>query len=250
MVTVDISEYGDPLHSRVIRVPFSNYRKPWATGLVGLPGMDAAVPTFRTIPLHEMDFRQAIKVRQVETEVLELAQRACVRIPLQEEGTTQLLNEYLASRLRRFHEYYYATLHDPRERWPETYDRTPLKGLPNCIRHLLLFPNDLLLKPAGIQLVTRSLLSLGWHPRHIAGLIRSKFENSAFGWGVDWSEYEPATRADFYTRLFACLVLTGLDHLDDFNCTSTRQKGFCFQLEAPECELAPTRQNLFEKYPS
>ncbi len=62
------------------------------------------------------------------------------------------------------------------DRWPQTYDRTPLDPLPPCARRILTQPNDALLKPAGIRHVVRSLLALGWHPRHIAGLIRSKYE--------------------------------------------------------------------------
>jgi hypothetical protein len=42
----------------------------------------------------------------------------------------------------------------------------------------------------------------GWHPRHVAGLIRSKFERD-YGWGDHWLDYSPAMRADFYVRIFA-----------------------------------------------
>lgn len=244
MISIDISEYGDPLHTRMIRMPFTNYRKPWVGGLAQRLGIENEIPEVRSLPLYEMDFRQAIKVRQVDEDMLDLAQRACVRIPLQEEGTAHLLDSYLASRLRRFHEFYYSTLHDPKERWSETYARTPLNVLPPCARHLLECPNDLLLKPAGMQLVTRCLLAQGWHPRHIAGLIRSKFEDPSYGWGIDWNDYEAGTRADFYTRLFACLHLTGLDRLVDLNCTSTREKGFCFPPQAGDCHLEPIRQTL------
>ncbi|MFZ2280361.1 MAG: hypothetical protein WAW39_21360 [Prosthecobacter sp.] len=247
MISIDISEYGDPLHTRTIRMPFTNYRKPWMTGIASRLRLEDELPAIRSIPLHEMDYRQAIKVRQVKEDMLDLAQRACVRIPLQEEGTHHLLEHYLASRLRRFHEFYYSTQHDPKERWHETYDKTPLTVLPHCVRHLLEFPNDLLLKPAGMQLVTRCLLAQGWHPRHIAGLIRSKFEDPSHGWGIDWSDYEAGTRADFYTRLFACLHLTGLDRLVDLNCTSTREKGFCFPPTQGSCDLEPTRQQLLAK---
>lgn len=247
MISIDISEYGDPLHTRMIRMPFSNYRKPWMSGLAREFGLEGVIPAFRAIPLHEMDYRQAIQVRQVDEEMLDLARRACVRIPRQEEGSRRLLEDYLASRLRRFHEFYYSARHDPKERWHETYDRTPLNVLPNCVQHLLEFPNDLLLKPVGMQMVTRCLLAQGWHPRHIAGLIRSKFENPGHGWGVDWNDYEPATRADFYTRLFAGLHLTGLDRLVDFNCTSTREKRFCFLAPDGNCDLEPDRQILLSK---
>ena len=248
IISIDTSEYGDPLHTRMVRMPFTNYLKPWLSGLAQSLGADAGIPRFRAIPLHEIDVRQAIKMRQVEADVLDLARRACVRIPDQSEGTTRLLNDYLVSRLRRFHEHFYSDQHDPKERWPHTYDRTPLDVLPPCARHLIEQPNDLLLKPAGMQLVTRCLLALGWHPRHIAGFIRSKFENPAHHWGVDWRFYDPATRADFYTRLFAGLFETGVDRLVDLNCTSNQEKGFCLAPAPAGCSLEPVRLTLLSHH--
>jgi hypothetical protein len=247
MISIDISEYGDPLHSRVIRMPFTNYLKPWASGLTNELGLAAAIPAFRAIPLHEIDYRQAIKVRQVDKAMVELAQCTSTRIHLEEEGTCRLLDDYMASRLRRFHEFYYSTQHDPMERWPETYDRTPVAELPFCVRHVLEYPNDLLLKPAGMQMVTRYLLAVGWHPRHIAGLIRSKFENPVHEWGRHWEDDEAGTRADFYTRLFAGLTMTGVEQVGDFNCTATREKGFCFMPPDSSCNLDSVLQNLLSK---
>lgn len=245
IISIDISEYGDPLHARMVRMPFTNYLKPWVSGLARSLGIDEQISTFRAIPLHEIDIRQAIKMRQVDKDVRDLARRACVRIPEQSAGTARLLADYLGSPLRQFHEYFYVDQHDAKERWHETYDRTPLDSLPPCARHLLVWPNDLLLKPAGIQLLTRCLLAEQWHPRHIAGLIRSKYENPAFNWGVSWSDYVPAIRADFYTRLFAGLHATGLDPLIDLNCTSTQAKGFCFSpTEGESCTLSSTLLKL------
>jgi len=225
MISIDISEYGDPLHTRMVRMPFTNYLKPWLSGLAQSLGIEKELARFRTIPLHEMDVQQAVGFRQDEAAVLDLARRAGTRIPLQEEGTANLLEAYLASDLRRFHLDYYGALHDPQEIWPVTYDRTPLETLPPDVSDLLTWPNDRLLKPAFIQRVTRALMAEGWHPRHIAGLIRSKFENPEFGWGVNWLDYEPGTRADFYTRLFAGLAATGLDQVFDLNGISTMEKG-------------------------
>jgi hypothetical protein len=250
LVSIDISEYGDPLHTRMIRLPFTNYLKPRANGLARLLGIGPGAPTFWTIPLHEMDVRQALKVRHSTGDVRDLARRACVRIPEQADGTMRLIENYLASRLRLFHEFFYSAKHDPRERWPETYARTPLASLPPCARHVLEWPNDLLLKPAGIQLVCRSLLAEGWHPRHIAGLIRSKYEDPSFNWPIGWNDYEPATRADFYTSLFAGLHAAGLDKLVDFNCTSNREKGFCFMPPGGGCSLENSRQTLLSRQSS
>ena len=80
--------------------------------------------------------------------------------------------------------------------------------LPACVRTPLLDPNDLLLRPSSIRLITRVMLALGWHPPHVAGLIRSRFERD-YGWGSQWLDADPATRADFYTRLFAGLFAGG-----------------------------------------
>jgi hypothetical protein len=91
------------------------------------------------------------------------------------------------------------------------------------------------LKPAGIQHVVRALISKGWHPRHIAGLIRSKYERN-YGWGREWFVYDAATRADFYTRIFAGAIELGLDDLSDFDCVSAKKKRYCFNVDE-NCNL-------------
>ena len=237
MISIDISEYGDPLLTRMVRMPYTNYLKPWISGLADGLGIEGGLPPFRSIPLHEMDVQQAIRCRQDDLSVRELAQRASGRIPRSEKGTARLLDAYLSSKLRAFHESYYAVPQMPGAPWEELYGASWLERLSPCVRDLLVWPNDRLLKPAGIQLVTRVLLAERWHPRHIAGLIRSTFEDPRHGWGVNWKDYEAGTRADFYTRLFAGLWATGVDELVDFNCTSTREKGFCSGAMAGECQL-------------
>lgn len=244
MISVDISEYGDPLHTRMIRMPYTHYLKPWLTGLARDMGIEQELPQFRAIPLHEMDVQQALMCRKDEESVKELARRAGGKIPLQEEGTARMLAEYIGSPLRKFHQKFYSVDHYPKHSWAETYEVMPPESLSPCVRMLLEDPNDRLLKPAGMQLVTRALLAEGWHPRHIAGLIRSKFENPAYGWGVDWREYEAGTRADFYVRLFAGLWETGVDELVDFNCISTAEKGFCSGLPQGVCSLGPYFETL------
>jgi hypothetical protein len=238
MVSIDISEYGDPLHTRMIRMPYSNYLKPWVSGLFRDAGYRGGLPCIRAIPLFEMDVFSALACREDETAVRELALRACTKIPIQENGTARMLDEYLASDLRRFHENYYSA--------PLTVgtDYNLPAGFPPCASGLLDWPNDRLLKPAGIQLVTRLFLSLGWHPRRIAGLIRSRFDNTAYGWGVDWNEYDAGMRADFYTRLFAGLWKTGVDELVDFNCVSTAEKGFCLGAQPLSCSLNASKETL------
>jgi hypothetical protein len=226
IVSIDLSEYGDPLHTRGTRIPFSAYLKPqqqrWALG----DNIVEQLPPMFHIPLHELDERQGLLVMRDIGQVVELAGRASVRIPDQSEGMERLIAAYRQSSLARFHDEFYSAEHDPPASWPDTYDRTPLEPLPACARMMLQQPNELLLKPAALQHIVRVLLAVGWHPRHIAGLIRSKYERD-YGWGDVWYRYDATTRADFYARVFAGLFAVGLDNLVDFNCKSTQEKGYC-----------------------
>lgn len=244
MVSIDLSEYGDSLCTRSIRIPYSVYLKPQQQAFSHNGDTTQPFPPFFMIPLHEMNEEQGLLVMRDVGEVLKLARRASVRIPDQSIGTENLAAAYRNSALATFHDAFYATEHDPPAIWSHTYDRTPLESLPPCARHILETPNDRLLKPAGIQHVVRVLMSLGWHPRHIAGLIRSKYERD-FGWGEQWYDYDAATRADFYTRIFAGRIATGSDDLDDFRCQSIRAKGYC-PLNQCDQDLEPYRQRLLE----
>jgi hypothetical protein len=136
-----------------------------------------------------------------------------------------LLGDYKKSKLAEFHALFYSQEQHPVELWPETYDREPLEILPACARIALEQPNDLLLRPAFIRRLVRVMLALGWHPRHIAGLICSRYQRD-----FDWTQFvdvDPATRADFYTRVFSGLFAAGTDDLVDFNCVSAQEQGTC-----------------------
>jgi hypothetical protein len=47
------------------------------------------------------------------------------------------------------------------------------------------------------------------------------------GWGDRWTRLDARTRAEFDVRVFAGLVLTGLDRMVDYNCVSAQEKGVC-----------------------
>jgi hypothetical protein len=156
-----------------------------------------------------------------------------------------LIRSYETSETARFHRWFYSEEHEVPEMWQYTYDMLPLEILPSCVRFILQNPNDLLLKPAGIRQVVRVMLSLGWHPRHIAGLIRSKFERN-YGWGREWYFYDAATRADFYTRVFSGMIKTGRDNLEYFDCVPGKQMKYCFN-EQDTCDLEPFKKSLRER---
>jgi hypothetical protein len=202
MISIDLSEYADPLPMRTIRVPYSGYLKPWqqhhAVGPANLPRIGPII----FVTLDGAELRHGLAAMRDPRLAAELARDTSAVIPDHTTGTEHLLHHYLGSDLRCFHDFFHAAHHDDPQRWPETYDHTPLDHLPAGAREALRQPNDLLLRPVGMKRVTEALLDQGWHPRHIAGLIRSKFERN-HGWGEEWKDYSPALRADYYTRIFA-----------------------------------------------
>jgi hypothetical protein len=225
MISVDISEYGDPLYSRTIRVPFSVYLKPWQQPW----GFDAAflanMPPLFVVPLEGTDWLDGISTMREPDSAAELAGQVSTKIPNATHGAGKLLTDYWNSNLAQFHGEFYSQEQHPAELWPETYDGLALELLPACARIALDQPNDLLLRPVYIRRLVRVLLALGWHPRHIAGLITSKYKRD-FGW-TQFVDVDPATRADFYTRVFSGLFVTGVDDLIDFNCVSAQEQRTC-----------------------
>ncbi len=233
MISIDISEYGDPLGSRMIRMPYTVYRKPWVSGMIERLGIGRQVPEFFTLPLHEMNVQQLVASRHDPGTIIDLAHRAGVDIPLEEKGTRRLLESYRESSLKDFHRGFYSMGHGS----IKPSDNEDFEKLPPCAKRLLVFPNDLLLKPSGIQLLTRGLLAFGWHPRRIAALVVSKFQEPAHDWGFHWEEYDPVLRAEFYVRLFAGQIDQEIEAGMDFNCRSQQEKQFCW--DADDCSLDP-----------
>jgi hypothetical protein len=225
MVSIDISEYGDPLHARNIRAPFSVYLKPMQQRDPAATESNGHAYQLFSIPLERMSVREGIQIMRDRGKTAQLARNTSTVIPESAAGTAKLIADYAKSKLAKFHESFYSREPERSECWPETYDRAPVELLSACTRLTLEQPNDLLLRPSCIRRLVRSLLALGWHPRDIAGLICSKYKGD-FGW-TQFIDVDPATRADFYTRIFAGLFVTGRDDLVDFNCCSAWEQGLC-----------------------
>jgi hypothetical protein len=245
MISLDITEYADPLCSRVMRAPFSVYLKPDQQRLGLGEGLTDGIAPLVVIPLGDLAVAEALAVRHDPAAAALLAETSWGNIPDESRAMKRLIKAYRGSALANFHAEFYAQEHDAPALWPETYDRLPPDVLPPCTRVILENPNDLLLRPGCAQRVVRVMLSLGWHPRHIAGLIRSKYERN-HAWGDQWRGYDPATRADFYARVFSGLVITGVDDCIDFNCKSAREEGICFVEHCSE-NLLRFRSSLLDR---
>jgi hypothetical protein len=232
IVVFDLSEYGDPLHVRQIRLPFSAYLKPrrfeW---LLGENEVRHLLPIFE-IPLNQMSPAEAVRVARDPDAVIELSRRATVAIPDASEPMGALLNAYQTSELRTFHDKFYRQLPD-QEIVPVETEPIGIPDAPGCVQWLLEHPNDWLLKPAGLQHVVRVLMALGWNPGWISRVINAAYLKDC-DWRDVWVRLDPSNRAIFYTRLFAGMIVTGSDKLIDFNCVSHQEKGYC---TIPDCRL-------------
>ena len=245
VVSIDISEYGDPLSARVIRVPFSYYLKPLQQDYLFAGTRPRPLMPVFLMPLQGIDFHHGLRVMRDMSRVLELAKSVDTRIPDASRGVGRLLEAYRESPLRKYHDWFYAgglrRADEPGEPGAE-----PLwPSLPLCARQDLEHPNDLLLKPAHIQRFVRVMLALGWHPRRIAGLLQTLFEGD-YAWGEQWGGYSPALRAEFYVRLFAGAFVSGPDNLVDFNCQSAKEEMLCTSANCP-FNLALYRTSLMNR---
>jgi hypothetical protein len=242
IVSFDLSEYGDPLHTRHVRLPFSAYLKPkqleWTLGEAEIGRL---LPIFE-IPLAGLSPAQAIVAMRDPDAVLEIARRVSVGIPDQSEAMEQLLDNYEHSELAEFHQQFYMQL---REETSLPNCSIPIPEASPCAQFLLENPNDWLLKPAALQHTVRVLTAIGWSPSSIAHRVCASYSKDC-DWGNTWERLEPCNRAIFYTRLFAGMIAAGLDKLIDFNCVSQQEKGYCM---IPECSsnLILYRDMLLER---
>lgn len=243
IASFDLSEYGDPLDGRHIRLPFSTYLKPrqqlWA---LGAEGVRALLPLYE-IPLGEMTAAQAIGVARDTAAVIGLSKHGSVTIPNESEPMDSLIDDYQRSELSAFHEGFYRQLGDPSSQTGPV--RIP--GAPPCVEWFLEHPNDWLLRPAILQHVSRVLTALDWSPSAICRLICASYSRDC-DWGGTWERLDPANRAIFYTRLFTGMIATGCDQLIDFNCVSQKEKDQCI---IPDCasNLITYRDMLLSRRP-
>jgi hypothetical protein len=250
IVSFDLSEYGDPLHGRHIRLPFSAYLKPrqqqWK---LGEEAVRRLLPIFE-IPLSGMTPAQAITAARNPDTVLELSRHASVRIPDESESMENLLDAYEGSELAAFHDRFYAQLREQVSRPPDPSSKTRsirIPGAPPCVEWFLEHPNDWLLKPVVLQHIVRVLTALDWTPSAISQLICASYHIDC-DWGGIWARLDSSNRAIFYTRLFAGMIATGCDQLIDLNCVSQKEKGYCM---IPQCSsnLVTYRNILLDRRP-
>lgn len=226
-ISLDLSAFGDPLFMRDIRCPFSTHQKHkvqvYKVGrrIAREIPIQMTLPRRGDIPLHEL-----LKIRRRFDASSELAKTGNCFMPAADKPLMDVIRSYRGSPLAIFHSVFDSAEHDNWQEWPDTYDRLELHKLPPCVANPLRWPNPHVLQPTHLQNIARYLTLTGWHPKHIAGLIRSKYERGD-GWPEDWTHRDAATRANSWIRLYAGMMASGLDQRTDFNCVSMQQRGLC-----------------------
>ncbi len=230
-ISIDLSCFGDPIHMRDLRCPFSTHQKHkvdvWKVGKI----ISDQTPVQVAIPRKNITLERVLHLRRNFADAARFAREVHCFMPDYSVNFNSALEDYINSKLRRFHDWFDSVEQNHRTEWERTYLAMDLKSVPPCVRQPLIQPNDNLLKPTNLQTLTRCLLARGWHPKHIAGLVRAKWE-SPHGWGDLWSQFDAGSRSAFYTRVFSGLIADGTDKLLDHNCISHQEKGYCIQ---PNC---------------
>ena len=227
-VSLDLSLYVNPLHTRSLRCPFSVYSKHLARRHIIGDVVAKRVGYLFCIPRRTLDaelsLAGALNARKDMNRAIQWAKETSTRIPDQTGGFSTLIADYKKSALCDFHREFDEVKQDEASIWPRTYDRFDLKSVPPCVAQPLTHPNPLLLQPTCIRHVTRVLMAIGWHPKHIAGLIHSKYARD-YRWEVNFLRYDPSRWASVWVRMYAGMITTGVDGLMDLNCVSQQDKG-------------------------
>ncbi|MCX6354837.1 MAG: hypothetical protein NTZ78_08040 [Candidatus Aureabacteria bacterium] len=231
-ISLDLSSFGDPIYMRDLRCAFSTHQKHKVQRQKVGNGIADGTPVQVSIPCGKLSLEECLKLRRHFRNAADYARSVYCYIPDFTVNLKKVIEHYQKSELYRFHQWFDSEKQDPWTEWDRTYRSFDMRVLPPCVQHSLRVPNDNLLKPTNLQTLTRCLLALGWHPQHIAGLVRSKWEGN-YGWGPNrWAHFDAGSRSSFYVRLFAGQLAAKVDKMVDHNCISHLEKGFCWQ---PNC---------------
>ncbi len=226
LINLDLSAFAAPLFTRPVRTAFSIHDKHREKGLP-IP-VQIAIPRYTPCNGNELSLDEVFFNRRHFRNATNYAAAITTNIPDCSKGALLLLEEYLHSDLCKFHLDFDKTEQDRPEEWYKTYDRFNLSEVPPCVARAVANPNPALLQPTQVQTLVRTLTGKRWwHPKHVAGLIRSKYERDHH-WSINWKKQDANRHANVWIRFYGGLLAMGLDKRIDQNCVSHQEKGLCF----------------------
>lgn len=215
---LDIGLYADALENGHVRCAFSSDQTP----LVTRPG--SSVPFVIVLPCGERHYRELLPLRTDLGAAAWYAESCSGAIP-DVADATGWLQEYEGSGLAAFH----AEMdHAPATaEWACRPDGLfDVESLPPCANAVLRHPNPALLQARHLRTVALALWSMGWNPRTIAALVRSRC-GEPHDWGTYWQRHDAARRAEFFVRLFCAAAAEGLEDGGAFSCATQAHLGLC-----------------------
>ena len=226
-INLDLSTYVEPLHTRVMRTAFSIHDKNKSDCGVGHLPIQIEIPRHTPCNGNTLSLGEIHNNRRHFENSANYAGAITASIPECSEGVARLMEHYAKSSLHTFHANFDATREEHPNDWWRTYDRFDLGQIPPCVAYALQNPNPALLQPQQLQTLTRVLTGKKWwHPKHVAGLIRSKYERG-HNWSYNWRKYDANTHACGWTRIYGGMLAAGIDSRVDQNCVSHQERELC-----------------------
>ena len=174
-----------------------------------------------------------------------LAESSSARIPVAARGLELLASDYTRSPLAAFHrQFFSAPLHDPSS-WPETYDSIRA-GAGSAVRRGATRHAERRAAEAGTPSARDAVPhepGLGAPAYRRARLVEVR---SGLQLGHALAVLSARSRAEFDVRVFAGMLVAGLDRCVDFNCQSTQEKTMCPGSGCPH-DLRVARERLLRQ---
>ncbi len=207
-VSLDLSQYADPVYMRIIRSIFSSWDKHnmihSLAQIVQRPPLLEVVRKYGNFENNNLE--QLFILAHDYGQAIDYNQQFSGIIPRAGSKVLELIEEYHSSDLRQFHLEFDSEEHDPID---DNYKKAKYDPhLDFRARELMEYPNPSLLQPHNLQWMVSHLMDKGWSPKHIAGMIAGRYEAEGRGWDQRyWMKYNPRTRANFWARTYAGIQL-------------------------------------------
>jgi hypothetical protein len=188
MINLDLSTYASPLYTRVTRSAFSIHDKHKANKWTEHLPVHITIPRYTPFNDNELGLEEVFANRRNFHNSANYAAAIRMNVPEYTDEVLKLIDDYKNSKLFQFHQDFDKTEHENPDDWHRTYDSFNLSEIPPCVSEAVGNPNPSLLQPAQIQTLVRVLTGKEWwHPKHVAGLIRSKYERN-WEWDLNWGK--------------------------------------------------------------
>ena len=202
-VNLDISQYADPAYMSIIRAPFSAHK-------IRTKVIPEAHPLVDVVMWHydgkekmgEMEFEYLIDCMWDCDMAIAHAEQFSGHIPHANEGLIGLIEEYKASDLFKYHEFFYQ---EPDLERQEAFSKAMKdEKISEKTRSVLEHPNPRAKDPKALTKFVADLIECGWHPKHIGNLVADLYEQEEHVWnGDNWFKYPSRTRANFWARVYS-----------------------------------------------